>query len=478
MSQWPFGPPSSGAESGDSPTRRFDEDGAPPEPPPHHEGSPHQSSPHHENLHHENPHRQQHGQPPAQHGPPDQPFGYPAGNDLPGHGPDTGHRPAGTPFAPVPHGSGSHPVGASGADPDAPRRAKASRGGPGLGTVVITSVLTAALVGGAAGYGGWKIGQDQQQPGVANSQVPAPPPENLPDTAQVARALLPSTVTISYRNAGVAGTGSGFILDSAGLVMTNNHVVEGARGPLTVAYSDGSRGTAEVVGRSPSYDLAVIRVAPRRGLSPVQLGDSDQVVPGQPVVAVGSPLGLGGSVTSGIVSAVERPLLVGGGAESDASAYINGIQTDAAINPGNSGGPLVDASGRVVGVNSAILTAGSGSGQERQGGNIGVGFAIPINQATYIADQLIRTGKAVYPVLGANVTSTADGVRLTSVTPDGPADAAGLRPDTLITQVEGKPVYEATDLIVRIRSKKPGDTISLTTAAGSTVKVNLGSQEG
>lgn len=401
--------------------------------------------------------------------------GLDAGESVPSFGPGSGHQPGDTPFAPAPCAhAGSHRVEPPATDE--PRRNKGNRG-PGLGTVVITSVLTAALVGGAAGYGGWKVGQNQQHGDVSSARVSAPPPENLPDTAQVARVLLPSTVTISYRNGGVAGTGSGFILDRAGLVMTNNHVVEGAPGPLTVAYSDGTRSTAEVVGRSPSYDLAVIRVAPREGLAPVQLGDSDQVVPGQPVVAVGSPLGLGGSVTAGIVSAVERPLLVGAGSESDASAYINGIQTDAAINPGNSGGPLVDASGRVVGVNSAILTGGSGSA-DRQGGNIGVGFAIPINQATYVADQLIRTGKAVYPVLGANVSSTADGVRLTSVSPDGPADAAGLRADTLITEVEGRPVYEATDLIVRIRSKKPGDTISLTTASGETVQVTLGSQEG
>ena len=208
--------------------------------------------------------------------------------------------------------------------------------------------------------------------------------------------------------------------------MTNNHVIADAAdgGRITVMFSDGARVRAELVGRSPSYDLAVIKLTDSHPLTPLPVGDSEAVRVGEPVVAIGSPLALASTVTQGIVSAKNRPVVVNsdGGADSP-SAYINGIQTDAAINPGNSGGPLVDAAARVIGVNSAILTLG----QSRDtSGNIGLGFAIPINQAMEIGKLLIEDGKATYPVIGVNIgQADSDGVRLSQVDGDGPADKAG-----------------------------------------------------
>src|SRR4030095_8267115 len=229
------------------------------------------------------------------------------------------------------------------------------------------------------------------------------------------------------------GTGSGFLIDRDGRIVTNNHVVadatDGSR--IRVVFSDGRRLNAVLLGRSPSYDIAVIRVSGVASLQPVELGDSDQIQIGEPVIAVGSPLGLPGTVTQGIISARDRPVMVSAGAEADSpTAYINAIQTDASINPGNSGGPLVDAGARVIGVNSAILTFAASR-------NIGLGFAIPINQAATVADLLIKTGKATYPVIGANVQDGSSGVELTEIDPQGPAAKAGLRARDVITGSDG-----------------------------------------
>jgi putative serine protease PepD len=277
------------------------------------------------------------------------------------------------------------------------------------------------------------------------------------------------------------GTGSGFVFDASGRIMTNNHVVAAAEGGrLRVVLANGRRVNATIVGRSPSYDLAVIQVK-ASGLKALPVGDSRASRVGEPVVAVGSPLGLPGTVTSGIVSARDRPVVVRETENADAPvAYINAIQTDAPINPGNSGGPLVDSSARVIGVNSAILTLGSGRGQS---GSIGLGFAIPINQAVEIGQLLIKNGKATYPVLGANVEQSGgdDGVALTSVDSGGPAADAGLRKHDEITKIDGKRVDTIEELIVTIRTHRPREAVVLDYVRGEThgqARVVLGSKEG
>jgi putative serine protease PepD len=296
----------------------------------------------------------------------------------------------------------------------------------------------------------------------------------LTGVAAVAAEVLPSVVSIEVRSAQGEGTGSGFVLRDDGYILTNNHVVsaggtiaDGAA-EIVVVFSDGSEEPAELVGRTSEYDLAVIKVD-RQGLAPLVLGDSDDVVVGDPVVAVGAPLGLQGTVTTGIVSALNRPVSAGSAAET---AFINAIQTDAAINPGNSGGPLVDANGEVIGINSAIaqrpgVTAASGS--------IGLGFAIPSNQARRTAEELIETGRATYPVIGVLLDQryTGEGVQVSTepqngsppVTPGGPAEAAGIQPGDVIVAIDGRPVTEADELIVAIRAKAPGDAVTLTIRA-------------
>ena len=362
-----------------------------------------------------------------------------------------------------------------------------------LGRVVLLAATTALLVGGAAGYGGSMLaartgadspnptsaGPSPVDPGASGSASPLPAPPPRADTVEVAKRVLPGTVMIQTGSS----TGSGFVLDTAGRIMTNNHVVAGAADGdrIRVVFSDGRRQNATLVGRSPSYDLAVIKVRAAKRLQPLPFGDSEAIEVGQPVIAVGAPLGLPGTVTQGIVSAQDRPVVVGGGSDADApTAYINAIQTDAPINPGNSGGPLIDDQARVIGVNSAILTLGQSRGQA---GSIGLGFAIPINQAMEIGQLLVRDGKATYPVIGANVAEEAgdEGVRLTEVESRGPAADAGLRKDDVITTIDGKPVSDIQQLIVTIRTHRPGERVRLGFQRGGSkdsTSVTLGSKEG
>jgi putative serine protease PepD len=320
--------------------------------------------------------------------------------------------------------------------------------------------------------------------GVDTVSTPPLPAENGSVTA-VAQQVLPSTVQISAEFEGKAGgaTGSGFVLDRQGHVITNNHVVESAvegDGPIEIVDEDGNRFDAEVVGRSPVYDLAVLFAKDANKLRPASLGASRVLRVGDGVVAIGSPLGLSSTVTAGIVSALDRPVTTGDSAND--SSYINAVQTDAAINPGNSGGPLVDLKGQVVGVNSAIATTGGGFGGES--GNIGVGFAIPIEQVRITADQILRTGEARYPVIGAQVQTGGDegeGARIDEVNPDTPAQEAGLRKDDVITAVEGERVTDGIALIVAIRTHQPGETIEFTILRGGaerTIEIKLGSEVG
>jgi putative serine protease PepD len=248
------------------------------------------------------------------------------------------------------------------------------------------------------------------------------------------------------------------VLDDEGHVLTNNHVVEMANdaGAISVVLPDGSKRKGNLAGTSPAYDLAVVTID-TRGLVPARLGASRALRVGQTVVAFGSPLGLTSTVTSGIVSALDRPVTAGGAGEA---AFINAIQTDAAINPGNSGGPLVDLRGRVVGVNSAIATVGGAVGGEA--GNIGVGFAIPIDQVRLTAEQIIQTGHAVYPVIGASVRSVEGAPALiTEISPDSPAERAGLEDGDVVRAIDGEEVADGIELIVTIRSHLPGDTVEI-----------------
>ena len=292
----------------------------------------------------------------------------------------------------------------------------------------------------------------------------------------VAQALLPSTVQIvaEFDGQAAGATGSGFVLDREGHIVTNNHVVASAAeddGPIVVIDHEGKRHEATVVGRSAVYDLAVLDVEGAQGLEPAALGASQVLRVGDPVIAFGAPLGLSQTVTSGIVSALDRPVTTSGESD-DESSYINAVQTDAAINPGNSGGPLVNLAGEVVGVNSAIATNGGSSGEA---GNIGVGFAIPIEQVITTVDQILRTGKAEYPVIGAQVRTggepDSEGATITEVMPDTPAERAGLLKDDIITAVDDKPVSDGIALIVAIRTHLPGETVEMSVLRGGDEQV-------
>ena len=306
--------------------------------------------------------------------------------------------------------------------------------------------------------------------------APSAPVDRAPDSvAGIAATALPSVVALEVTTGEGRGSGSGFVLRSDGYILTNNHVVDGATGAggaITVVFADGSQETGEIVGATRDYDLAVVKV-PRSGLPPLPLGDSDAVVAGDHVVAVGAPLGLQGTVTSGIISAVNRPVTAG---DIGGPAFINAIQTDAAINPGNSGGPLVNLAGEVVGVNSAIaqLPGAVLSGT----GSIGLGFAIPSNQVRRTAEQLIETGEATYPYIGVilderytgegvQVLAAPEGESTSPVEVDSPADRAGIRAGDVIVAIDGRPVTEPDEVVVAIRARAPGDTVTLRIRSGT-----------
>ncbi|ROS76940.1 putative serine protease PepD [Cellulomonas sp. PhB143] len=282
----------------------------------------------------------------------------------------------------------------------------------------------------------------------------------------VAARVTPSVVSLRVEGSDGVTTGSGVVIRSDGYVLTNNHVVAaaGAKGAIVALLPDGTHLDASLVGATADYDLAVVRVR-ARDLTPLVLGDSDATTVGDPVVAVGAPLGLDGTVTTGIVSALHRPVTAG---ESSGTAFIDAIQTDAAINPGNSGGPLVDMAGEVVGINSAIAQP---PGSFQATGSIGLGFAIPSNQARRTAEQLIEDGTATYPVIGVYLDEryTGEGVKVVAdgsgdeppVAPGGPADDAGVRPGDVIVAVDGRPVTSPDELVVAVRARAPGDAVTL-----------------
>ncbi|NML52823.1 PDZ domain-containing protein [Streptomyces sp. R302] len=381
--------------------------------------------------------------------------------------------------------------------PVPPPARKKSRRGLALVGALAFALVTGVIGGGVGAYiernGSIAVGT------VELPQAGAGTTDRAPDSvAGIAAAALPGVVTLHVSGGGSAGTGTGFVLDNRGHILTNNHVVDAAAtsGDITVTFSSGETASAKLIGKDTGYDLAVVRVTGVTGLKPLPLGNSDDVRVGDPVVAIGAPFDLSNTVTSGIISAKERPITAGGekGDGSDIS-YVDALQTDAPINPGNSGGPLLDGKGRVIGINSAIRAAGGsgdgGGGSGGQAGSIGLGFAIPVNQGKRVAEELINTGKATHPVIGVSLDMqfNGDGARVgdkgkdgtPAVTPDGPAAKAGLRPGDVITKVDGQRVHNGEELIVKIRAHRPGDALALTLTRDGrelTRTVTLGSAQG
>ena len=345
------------------------------------------------------------------------------------------------------------------------RRRAGARVSVGL---AVGMALIAGAIGGIAGnLASGSALFDSQATLVATSNVVERSPESI---AAIASRVLPSVVSISTRSRNGAGTGTGFVIRSDGYILTNNHVVENVvqGGALSVSFNDGKVVRGKIVGVNAAYDLAVIKVT-RTGVPALQFGNSDKVQVGDTVIAIGSPLGLSGTVTSGIISAKNRAVTAG--ADQGESSFINALQTDAAINPGNSGGPLVDRTGAVVGVNTAIATLGSSF--NGQTGSIGLGFAIPINQARRTAEELIRTGKSSYPILGVSVDTTygEGGALISAVSPGGPAESAGIQEGDVIINLAGRVISNSDELIVAIRDKAPGDKVSITLKRDGVTKV-------
>jgi putative serine protease PepD len=349
-------------------------------------------------------------------------------------------------------------------------------------SVVAASLLVGAGagVGGAVAYSAWNDDSSSGSSGTAAATT-ASKVVDTPNTPAadgsveaVATKVLPSVVKIDVSGSQGSGSGSGIILSSDGQILTNNHVVElaGNDGTLTVTFNDGSHADAKVLGTDPLTDTALIQAQGVSGLTPATIGKSGDLAVGQGVVAVGSPLGLDATVTSGIVSALNRPVNVGSDGTGNTTVY-PAIQTDAAINPGNSGGALVDLNGNVVGINSAIATAGQTVGGES--GNIGVGFAIPIDEVMPIVDQMAKGETPTHARLGVQVSDVgadtpqgqagavvADGAQIQDVNAGSTAADAGIQKGDVITKVDDHLITDADSLVATIRSYRPGDKVTVT----------------
>jgi putative serine protease PepD len=421
------------------------------------------------------------------------------------------------PFAGQAGHSGQHPAG--GPPPQLPAPRKRSRAGALTVGAVAVAVVSAGIGGAAASviahHGQLSSIADGAMPGGATPGMPA---SNAPagSVEQVAAKVVPSVVMLETNLGRASEEGSGIILSADGLILTNNHVVATAANPgkapaprgarpnpehqgpgpdddpngpdpdqppppgggkpkTTVTFSDGRTAEFTVVGTDPTTDVAVVRVQGVSGLTPIAIGSSANLHVGQPVMAVGSPLGLSGTVTTGIVSALNRPVSTTG-ESGNQNTVLDAIQTDAAINPGNSGGALVNMSGQLVGVNSAIATLG-GDSPDAQSGSIGLGFAIPVDQAKRIADELISSGTAAHASLGVQVTNDKDtpGAKVVEVVPNGAAAAAGLPGGVVVTRVDDRAVNSADALVAAVRSKAPGDKVVLTIKepSGETKKIQV-----
>ncbi|WP_406294321.1 S1C family serine protease [Streptomyces sp. NBC_00624] len=380
--------------------------------------------------------------------------------------------------------------------PGQPLGSDGGRGRNRRGSLLVGALLLALVAGGIGGGIGAYV---ERNGGLTTVELPQTAKNSggrAPDSvAGIAASALPSVVTLHVSGTTESGTGTGFVLDNEGHILTNNHVVApaGPSGDITVTFSGGETASAEVVGKDSGYDLAVVKVKGVSGLKPLPLGNSDNVQVGDPVVAIGAPFDLSNTVTSGIISAKDRPITAGGekGDGSDIS-YVDALQTDAPINPGNSGGPLVDTDAHVIGINSAIRAADSGATTEGgQAGSIGLGFAIPINQGKRVAEELINTGKATHPVIGVTLDMkyTGDGAKVgakgaegkPAVTPGGPGAKAGIKPGDIITEVDGQRVHSGEELIVKIRAHRPGDRLDLGLTRGGkdlSMTLTLGSATG
>ncbi|WP_062644704.1 S1C family serine protease [Streptomyces maremycinicus] len=372
---------------------------------------------------------------------------------------------------------------------------KSGRGRGGLVAAILVAALVAGGLGGGLGYTLAKNDDDTGSTTVSASTNGGDVKRDPGTVAGVAAKALPSTVTIEAESSsGEGGTGTGFVFDTQGHIVTNNHVVADAvdGGKVTATFPDGKKYDAEVVGHAQGYDVAVIKLknAPSN-LKPLTLGDSDKVAVGDSTIAIGAPFGLSNTVTTGIISAKNRPVASSDGTSSAAS-YMSALQTDASINPGNSGGPLLDASGNVIGINSAIQSTGSGGlGGTTQSGSIGLGFAIPINQARYVAQQLIKTGEPVYAKIGASVSlaDSTEGAKITetaeggssAVESGGPAAQAGLKPGDVIVKLDDMVIDSGPTLIGEIWTHQPGDKVTITyerDGKSHTVDLTLGSRKG
>lgn len=426
--------------------------------------------------------------------------------------PSTGAPAAGAAFA-APHATQATLPLPPQSSPSTPRSKGAGK--------VVGLIVAAALVGGAAGLGGAYAGLElwgdgTTAPAAGPQTITVNDTDDVNQTTAIAANVVPGVVTIAASDASAAGTGSGVILSEDGYVVTNAHVVtlggQSADPTVTATASDGRVYDASIVGVDPIYDLAVIKLEDASDLTPVEFADSNDLNVGDEAIAVGAPLGLSNTVTTGIVSALNRSISVASAAvpeESDtedpsqpgqdspfffdfgqgqqpsstgATISIAVIQTDAAINPGNSGGALVDDEGRLIGINVAIASAGGSSSGES--GSIGVGFAIPSDIVKRVTDEIIETGSATHGLLGASVRPAASvegaeitGAYIAEVVSGGAADAAGLREGDVVTAFDGKPVTSSTDLTAQVRALAAGADTSLTfvrDGESRTVDVTLG----
>ncbi len=372
---------------------------------------------------------------------------------------------------------------------------KRSRAGALTAGALAVAIVSAGIGGGVA-----LLAQPDRPAATssANGAAPGVPVASLPagSVEQVAAKVVPSVVKLEVDLGRQSEEGSGIILSSDGLILTNNHVVTAAQGgpagpggpaapggqgaaQTKVTFADGRSAPFTVVGTDPSSDIAVVRADGVSGLTPITIGSSANLRVGQDVVAIGSPLGLEGTVTTGIISALNRPVAAGGDIRNQ-NTVLDAVQTDAAINPGNSGGALVNMNGELVGVNSAIATLGGDADGAAQGGSIGLGFAIPVDQAKRIADELIDSGTASHASLGVQVgnDATVDGARIVEVTGGGAAAAAGLPSGVVVTKVDDRVINSADALVAAVRSRAPGEKLTLTyldnAGKPQTVEVTLG----
>ncbi|TVT20388.1 trypsin-like peptidase domain-containing protein [Amycolatopsis acidiphila] len=358
----------------------------------------------------------------------------------------------------------------------------------GSGRLVAGVAVLALVVGGAAGgAGGYFASQGSGGSGSSYNALNQPVPSQQTSAApagsveSVAQKVSPSVVELVVSGSQEEGEGSGFVLSTDGFILTNNHVVEVAAngGSIQAVFPDGTKADASIVGRDPTTDVAVVKVQGVKNLTPVALGNSDATQVGQQVVAFGSPFELAGTVTSGIVSALHRPVRAGG-SSGDQTTVMSAIQTDAAINPGNSGGPLVNLAGQVIGIDSAIYSPQSSGGlgqQQSEATNAGIGFAIPINQARRTAQEIIDTGKATQTYIGATVSDAqAGGAMIQQVQPGSPAEQAGLKSGDVVTKVDNLVINDSDGLIAAIRTRAPNDKVTFTLSDNRSVQVTLGGQ--